>query len=398
MNHLKQVVNKDRSVSISSESSSPTSKGSVLRGLKLIIDARKVHDGGIGRYIQNLLDGLDAFTSLEITVICFPQDTLFFYERYDGRVATFPSTIKLYSLGELFGLSRAVPWKKYDLAHFPHFTVPYGISIPTVVTIHDLIQITNPEKWYYPYIGRTYIRNALHNGKTVIAVSNQTAKQLLPFNSKGVPIRVIPNSLSRSTDESEARSEAIPAGVQEGFFLAVLSNSKPHKGLARLMDAYRILSTNYEIARSRLPQCGLILVGSGAPKGSFYGGMGMGRVSEDELTWYYAHARGVVVASDIEGFCLPIIEGRRLGVPAVVTPIPAVTEIVSKYDVVAESFSSPALAAAMAKLLNAPPPPRFAMQFELERFDLQRVTQQIIKTYEDIFKNVSAGYSTGKDL
>ena len=92
------------------------------------------------------------------------------------------------------------------------------------------------------------------------------------------------------------------------------------------------------------------------------------------------------------------MDGWRVGVPAVVTPIPAVTEIVSKYDVVAESFSSPALAAAMAKLLNAPPPPRFAMQFELERFDLQRVTQQIIKTYEDIFKNVSAGYSTGKDL
>ena len=153
------------------------------------------------------------------------------------------------------------------------------------------------------------------------------------------------------------------------------------------MEAFRIFSTHFVEARSMLlPACGLILIGKGAPKTSFSGGMGMGSVPEDELEWYYANARGIIVASDVEGFCLPVIEGRRFGIPAVVTPIPAVREILSAYDVVANDFTSASLAWAMFNLLQLPRPHLSAMQADLERFDLQRTTYQIVQMYDAVLK------------
>jgi glycosyltransferase involved in cell wall biosynthesis len=356
-----------------------------LEGVRLIVDGRKVHDGGIGRYIQNLLDGLVAFTAVEITVLCFPWDDNFFHGRYGEKIKTIPLASKLYSLREMFGMRWEVPWTKYDLAHFPHFTVPVGIPIPSVVTVHDLIQITHPEKWYYPYIGRFYIRNALKRGTAIIAVSQQTAGQLSMFDRNGVSIKVIPNSAGRLPSEMENARRAM-MGVAPGYFLGVLSNNKPHKGLDRLMEAFRIFSTHYVEARSMLPACGLILIGKGAPEHSFSGGMGMGRVSENELEWYYANARGIVVASDVEGFCLPVVEGRRLGVPSVVTPVPAIREILSSHDVVADDFSPSELARAMSRLVQQPPPPLSAMHADLDRFDLERTTHQIVRLYGDVLR------------
>lgn len=366
--------------------------GKVLEGVRLIVDARKVHDGGIGRYIQNLLDGLLAFTAVDLTVVCFPQHEEFFHTCFKGKIRTIPVKTKLYSPREMLCMRWDLAWKKYDLAHFPHFTVPMGIPIPAVVTIHDLIQITNPERWYYPYIGRLYIRNALKRGAAIVAVSQQTAGQLSTFDQKGRTLHVIPNSIGKFHDRSATAHRAMNR-VTPGYFLGVLSNNKPHKGLDRLMGAFQILTTHYAEARSLLPACGLILVGKGAPMSQFSGGMGMGSVSDDELQWYYANARGIVVASEVEGFCLPVIEARRFGVPAVVTPIPAIREILSQFDVIADDFSPSAFARAMSHLLHQPPPSLSAMNADLERFDLRRTTRQIVRIYGEVLKTSCSGRS-----
>jgi glycosyltransferase involved in cell wall biosynthesis len=364
--------------------SDSASWGKGLEGVCLIVDARKVQDGGIGRYILNLLDGLISYTAVDLTVICFSKHEEFFHASFKGRIKMISIDTKLYSTREILGMRWDLPWKRYDLAHFPHFTVPMGLPIPSVVTIHDLIQITHPEKWYYPYVARFYIRNALKRGAAVIAVSQQTAAQLSTFDRNGRIINVIPNSIGRSRERERARrpmNQILP-----GYFLCVLSNNKPHKGLYRLLEAFQILTAHYSEARSLLPACGMILIGRGAPMTQFSGGMGMGGVSESELEWYYENARAIVVASDVEGFCLPVIESRRFGVPAVVTPIPAIREILSPFDIVADDFSSSALARAMSQLLQQPPPTLSAMNAELERFELQRTTRQIARLYDEVLK------------
>jgi len=361
-----------------------------LDGVRVIVDARKVHDGGIGRYTQNLIDGLITFTTVNLTAICFPQDEEFFHTCFHGKVRTIPIRTKLYSPREVLGMRWDLPWKKYDLAHFPHFTVPMGLPIPAIVTIHDLIQITHPEKWYYPYIGRFYIRNALKRTTAIIAVSQQTAGQLSTldragFDRAGRTINVIPNSIGRHRSTTEAVHQ-LRQRVTPGYFLCVLSNNKPHKGLDRLMKAFQVFTEHYSEARPLLPDCGLILVGKGAPRSQFSGGLGMGAVSANELEWYYQNARGIVVASDVEGFCLPVIESRRFGVPAIVTPIPAIREILSPFDVMADDFTSSALARAMANLLSTQLPDLNLVNAHLERFDLERTTRQIVRVYNEAIK------------
>jgi glycosyltransferase involved in cell wall biosynthesis len=350
-----------------------------LCGLRVLIDGRKFGDGGIGRYIQNLLAGLIAHTKAEITVICSPDQESEFDNEYGKSISTLPVSVSKYGVRELFAACWQVPWNKYDLVHFPHFTVPFGIKIPKVVTIHDLIHLTHPEKIYYPLIGRFYIEGALKRANQVIAVSQATANQLKAYNRYSTSISVVPNSFIPSTlDDNLGLSVSDDTA---GYFLAVLSNNKPHKKLNRLLEAYEILRTNHSLALRDLPDNGLIVVGPGSSIRSFAGGCSLGSLRGEQLGWYYAHARAIVVASDVEGFCLPILEARAYGVPAVTTPVPAIRELLCSEDVMAGNFSALALANALAARLERGNCNSSVLKQALSPYELPTVTRKIVNVY-----------------
>jgi len=329
-----------------------------------------------------VVDGLVEFSALHISLLCFPQDVAFVQDKWQGRVVPLKSSIKLYSLRELCLLGRTIEWSQFDLFHVPHFTLPLGVPIPSVVTVHDLIQLTHPERWYYPLIASIYLNSTIERAQRIIAVSNHTAGQLISRGADRATVEVIPNSVGLKSTVEFANA-CLPPPLEPGYFLSVLSNNKPHKGLQRLLDAYAYFSTHFS-ERAKLPAIGLVVVGAGAPIGSFPGGIGMGMVTESELACYYAHARSVVVASSIEGFCLPIIEGREYGVPAVSTPIPAVLELCCAHDTVAHDFSIESVARALSECLVASVPCKESVKNTNSKYRLNEVTNKLLLVYTQL--------------
>ena len=150
-------------------------------GIRLALDGRKLTDYGIGSYLRALLRGLDARPDIDLTVLARSGHE----ERVAGlspgaRVIT--TTARGYGAAEHLQLPMALWRERVDLVHFPHYVAPRLIVRPTVVTVHDLIQLFYPPK-KHPHLARLYLRlmigSALRRARRVITVSRSSRRDLI---------------------------------------------------------------------------------------------------------------------------------------------------------------------------------------------------------------------------
>lgn len=329
------------------------------RILRVLIDARKLADGGIGTYTANLAAGLVALGGCSVTLLLREEEKLEYAWR--SAVATIVDRARPYSAAEFFVLPQRVDFSRFDLFHVPHYTLPFGIPIPAVITLHDLIHVTHPQRWYYPYAARLLIGSGMRRAARVIVVSEATraaVAELLHCGKEAMSkVRVIGNAL----DLFFSRSGCVPGYVQRkfgaapGYLLSVLSLLKPHKGLEHLLEAFAGL-------HARRPGARLLLAGQGADKiagdrkfaqriAAESGITVLGRVSKEDLRNLYAESAGLVVSSLTEGFCLPALEAKAMGIPVVSRPVPAVCTLLDPNDFVCEGYSVPELVNAMDRCL-----------------------------------------------
>ena len=324
--------------------------------LRLLVDGRKLGDGGIGVYTENLVLGILAAGGCEVTVLASREKA----SRVSWRdeVGWILDSTKPYSVEELFFLPRRIPFAKFELFHTPHYILPYGIPIPTVVTIHDLIHINHPERFFYPPIARALMASAVARASAVIAVSRDTAQQLVSvmhINPK--KLFCIPNAISPSLRVAAQTEEDLKAASTNPYFLIVLSNTKRHKGLEDALEAWGLFSRALENTTPETCKPELLLVGYGAQdvlarrplreRVERVGGVRvLGAVDSSTLRLLYGSAQAVVIPSLSEGFCLPALEAQACGTPVVCRPVGAIKELVTANDVVAEDFSIDSLAQA----------------------------------------------------
>jgi len=130
--------------------------------MRICLDARKLRDSGIGNYIRALLDG---FKLIEAEKRMEPARQEQRSSQCSEILAKF-GAIRLRRPGILpsrivaGGLRNSSPGA--DLFHAPHYVVPLGLRIPTIVTIHDLIHLQFPE--YFSGVKRSYARWMLKAG------------------------------------------------------------------------------------------------------------------------------------------------------------------------------------------------------------------------------------------
>ena len=353
--------------------------------MRLLLDARKLHDGGIGTYLRNLIVGLRNHPEISLTVLVRSTEV------GDPLVSSFPqieTTAGLYSFRELLALGREISWGSFSLFHTPHFVLPLAVPIPSVVTIHDLNHLFHPERFYYPFVAAPYIFSAVSRARQIIAVSEQTRVEIASFcgwwpgvNKK---VSVIPNSVPLSgnfgglSKISAAREEKNLSDAP--YLLAVISTDKPHKGVADLLAAFEQVAANF-------PSFELVIVGVGTPRPERVPRAIcprvrlLGRVESDELARLYRSARAVVVASLHEGFCLPIIEAHAVGVPVIARPIPTISTLMTEQDCLAVDMSVDALTSAMTKQLNRPPAEQKPLVHHAAQFSIPKITAQTVDCY-----------------
>ncbi len=365
--------------------------------LRVLLDGRKLGDGGIGVYIDNTVRGLLERGDVDLTIIAKPgQDGGVTWRR---EVAWLFDNARPYSLSEYFFLARRIDFSTYDLYHSPHYTLPFGIQIPSVVTIHDLIHIEHPERTFYPLIARRLISSAVRRASAVIVVSEDTKRSLtVCLDPSNVDIHVIPNSIpammSNGTKDIGSTTSPELRGVNT-YFVAVLSNLKPHKGVDELLQGYSKLRARLSAERSRIECPSLLLVGHGAQAlkerrsavGAYELSEGVqvvGAVKPEVLKNLYKGAQALVVASRAEGFCFPALEAQSVGTRVVCTPVPALLEFVTDRDLIAEDFSSDALADVLHQATTAPCVDRSLRTSHLERFSQESVSAQLSAVYNRV--------------
>jgi len=364
--------------------------------LRIVIDARKLGDGGIGVYIDNLVRGLLEVGAGAITLVGSPLDR----ERveYANDVKWILDSTPSYSLNEMFFLGRRLRLSHFDLFHAPHYTLPLGISIPTIVTVHDLIHVECPERFYYPWVARRLIRSAVKRAQAVISVSQHTRRAVLDLcGVEESKVVYVPNGVpSFLRDVATAPALGRRYGELAPFFLSIFSTIKPHKGLHDLLEAYTLYraSNTWSEVGARCPR--LVLAGYGTEEILNSSGLlstisqteGVhiaGPVSREELSTLYRKASALVVPSLLEGFCLPALEAQACGLPVVCRPVPALQELVTDSDVMAADGSVGALAAAMVQgMVRSTSGARSLPLKHLELYSCTRTAKQVLDVYRRV--------------
>jgi len=184
-----------------------------------------------------------------------------------------------------------------------------------VLVVHDFFVLEHPE-WFsrrYVWTHAPLLRAQLRSARAVVAVSQPVADQLEKL--RGEPVRVAPNAPSNAllVQDDQASAVLMEHGTAPGSYFLAVGSRDPRKNLARLAQAYGLLS---EQERAEHP---LVLVGGGAgiyrneviewPSGT----IDAGYIDDDELRRLYRDARAVVFVSLAEGFGLPLVEAAAAG-------------------------------------------------------------------------------------
>lgn len=325
-----------------------------MKPLSLLIDARKLRDGGIGIYLENLILGLSTTELVSLSLIIRSEDRAL-ASSLSPHSRLIEDNARHYSLDELIWLPRRLKKviSEHEVFHSPHYTLPYGVRIPSVVTIHDTIHLMAPEKITQRLFGGYLIRSALRRASRVLTVSGVSLARLGKV-APGVPITVVHNALApgfQPVSYAEVQRVVAKFKLRQPFILFVGSD-RPHKGFAGLVDALvqlknfspllvavgeRFSDRVKKDAKSKLGQNGV----------AFLGG-----VDREDLVALYNGTRAAVVPSKIEGFGLVALEAMACGAPLICSPELSLKEVAGNCAWYASTFQPNELAELLSSCLS----------------------------------------------
>jgi glycosyltransferase involved in cell wall biosynthesis len=251
----------------------------------------------------------------------------------------------------------------------PVYDIFAARSEPKLVNYHNITPAALLRDWepavaYEASLGRTQLARLAEQSRFAVADSafNQSELVALGYERTAVvPLLIDMHAKSEEPDRALAERLAARKAREGGADLLYVGKISPHKAphdLVKMLDVLR--RTNDPVAR-------LHLVGS--PLGERYEpalrafieelGLGdavnlPGSVSGAELEAYFRAADVFVMASEHEGFCVPLGEAMGHGVPIVAYGVTAVPETVADAGLVLPDKSAVPFAAAVGRVLRDP--------------------------------------------
>lgn len=332
--------------------------------MRIGIDARKLHDFGIGTYIRNLLRQLARLDrDTEFVLLC---------RRPDVDVLTqlgpnFRPVVEQagnYSLTEQVAVPLALRREGVTLFHAPHYVLPPLVTCPSVVTIHDCIHLMFPQ--YLPNrlaltYARTSISLAARRAARVMTVSESSKRDILRFvDVDPATITVIHNAFDERFSQEPLEEDVVR--VRERYqlqdeFVLYAGNVKPHKNVERLIEAF------HRVRQRGLDHLKLVVIGDEV---SHYAALRravhrfnlhkyvrfLGYMPEDTLAIMYRLAGVFVFPSLYEGFGLPPLEAMASGTPVVVSNVSSLPEVAGDAAILVNPLDPDDIADGIARVLT----------------------------------------------
>jgi len=303
--------------------------------MRVAIDARKLHDGGIGTYIRGLLGTLSSqYGGDEWTALVAPADAG--SVRWAGAVHEVPVAATKYGIAEHFVVPNAARAVRAELLHAPHYTLPWAWRGPAVVTIHDLIHVRFA-RFFKPGAGlyaRWAAGLAARRAARVIADSEATKRDVVELlRIPAGKVRVVPLGVSPEfrRESPDAVAQFLSERALPWDYVLYVGARKRHKNLELLLRAWCTMrpgqrpplvfsgrrweagDPHARLARDLRIESGIWFAGDLA--------------GERELALLYSGAMLLVQPSLAEGFGLPPLEAMACGTPVLASDAGSLPEV-----------------------------------------------------------------------
>ncbi len=316
--------------------------------LHIVIDARRIRDFGIGRYIRSLVRALGTIdTTNRYTLVLGPGGTRglaglpdnFNTTTYAGRDGSHLDNV-LFPM-YLRGLAP-------DLVHIPLNRVPLLMIQPYVVTVHDLANLFFEWEEYSKLriqARRYRLTRGLERASRVIAVSEATRRDVEqvagvdPYRMRLVYNAPDPGFLEPDGPNSaEERLRIMERYQIQHPYLLYAGSIKRHKNIPRLVEAFSVVRGQLA-AHPVYNDLRLVIIGDNISK---YPAVRqavirsrvenavrfLGFVPFETLRCFYQSAAAFVFPSRYEGFGLPPLEAMACGAPVVASNVSSLPEVV----------------------------------------------------------------------
>jgi glycosyltransferase involved in cell wall biosynthesis len=315
--------------------------------LHVVIDARRIRDFGIGRYIRSLVRALGAIDTVNRYTLVVGRQTVgltglpenfntALYARRDGSHldnVLFPMYLR--------GLSP-------DVVHIPLNRVPLLMIQPYVVTVHDLANLFFEWEEYSRLriqLRRYRLMRGLARASRVIAVSEATRRDVEeiagvePYHMRMVYNAPDPGFLEADGPHSAEERRRIMERYQiQHPYLLYAGSIRRHKNIPRLVEAFSVVRAQLS-AHPVYGDLRLVIIGDNISK---YPSVRqsvirsrvesvvrfLGFVPFETLRCFYQSAAAFVFPSRYEGFGMPPLEAMACGAPVVASNVSSLPEVV----------------------------------------------------------------------
>lgn len=327
---------------------------------------------GVGRYLEGLLSGL-AQSRAAITYVLFFRGRAFQHPLW-SRAQAVDQHLDATAHGPRFEAvfddrptmhpilweQLRLPWvlrrHRLDALFSPSYSLPPGLRMPTLVTLHDLSFEHLPEEFGFKegWRRRFLARRAARRASRVLADTGEIRRDLLKtYGLDAAKVGVVPLAVGRrfmmapKADDPSITARDAEVRRRLGItspYLLFLGSQLPRRRVDLVIAAFRQLT-------ERQPDLQLVLSGHNAlPRPTALdewidaSGVAarithLGYVADDALLPLYRGARLTYYLSTYEGYGLPPLESLALGVPSVVSGGLALDDLWPDYPLRIERFT-----------------------------------------------------------
>lgn len=325
---------------------------------------------GIGRFVRSLVGALAEIDSENeyLLVHAAPNDVqepqFPIAENFSRRPLRFSQRF-LDVMWQRFGLPLPITLLTgpVDIFHSPDFVLPPVQRARSVLTVHDLAFLLQPEcadAGLKEYLDKAVPRSVRKADFVVTDSENTRNDVICLLGADPERVEVVPGGVEPSfkpvNNAPKIAALRKRLGIGAAPFILSVGVIEPRKNLGLLIEAYRILRD-----RQKLPHR-LVIVGKRgwlwedierqAQRSPYHDDVQfVGHLPEEDLPAMYSAATAFAFPSLYEGFGLPPLEAMACGTPVVVSKTSSLPEVVGDAGLQVDPQDAEALAAALELLL-----------------------------------------------